>query len=152
VPVEVYDLTLLEVVGCEARIRAHVSGGTYLRSIAHDLGQALGCGAHLRDLRRLASGEFTLEQARTIPQLQEIAAEGRLAEALIPAAQMLPDFPTVYVEPLTAGQIRQGRNFPVSPFRLRQGSRYVKAVSGDGDLIAVGEAKLPNLYHPVVVL
>ena len=152
VPVEVYELALLEVVGCEARIRAHVSGGTYLRSIAHDLGQALGCGAHLRDLRRLASGEFTLEQARTIPQLQELAAQGRLAEALIPAAQMLPDFPTVYVEPLTAGQIRQGRNFPVSPFRLRQGSRYVKAVSGDGDLIAVGEAKLPNLYHPVVVL
>jgi tRNA pseudouridine55 synthase len=152
VPVEVYDLTLLEVGGCEARIRAHVSGGTYLRSIAHDLGQALGCGAHLRDLRRLASGEFTLEQARTIPQLQELAAEGRLAEALIPAAQMLPDFPTVCVEPLTAGQIRQGRNFPVSPFRLRQGSRYIKAVSSDGDLIAIGEAKLPNLYHPVVVL
>jgi len=152
VRVEVYDLTLLEVGGCEARIRAHVSGGTYLRSIAHDLGQALGCGAHLRDLRRLASGEFTLEQARTIPQLQELAAEGRLAEALIPAAQMLPDFPIVYVEPLTAGQIRQGRNFPVSPFRLRQGSRYIKAVSSDGDLIAIGEAKLPNLYHPVVVL
>jgi tRNA pseudouridine55 synthase len=152
VPVEVYDLTLLEAAGCEARIRAHVSGGTYLRSIAHDLGQAMGCGAHLRDLRRLASGEFTLEQARTIPQLQELAAEGRLVEALIPAAQMLPDFPTVCVEPLTAGQIRQGRDFPVSPFRLRQGSRYIKAVSSEGDLIAIGEAKLPNLYHPVVVL
>jgi hypothetical protein len=65
---------------------------------------------------------------------------------------MLPDFPSVYVEPLTAGQIRQGRNFPVSPFRVQQGARYVKAVSSDGELIAIGEAVLPNLYHPVVVL
>ena len=151
-PVRIHELTLVEVRGPEARLRAHCSGGTYMRSIAHDLGQALGCGAHLRDLRRLASGEFTLEQARTIPQLQELAAQGRLAEALIPAAQMLPDFPTVYVEPLTAGQIRQGRNFPVSPFRVQQGAQYVKAVSGEGELIAIGEAVLPNIYHPAVVL
>src|ERR1017187_7902339 len=118
----------------------------------YDLGQALGCGAHLRDLRRLSSAEFTLEQARTIPQLQELADAGRLEEALIPAARLLPDFPSVYVESLGAGQIRQGRNFPVSPFRVRQGTRYVKAVSSDGDLIAIGEAVLPNLYHPAVVL
>ena len=123
-----------------------------MRSIAHDLGQALGCGAHLRDLRRIASAEFTLRQARTIPQLQQLAAENRLGEALITAACMLPEFPTVYVEPLTAGQIRQGRNFPVSPFRVQQGTRYVKAVSGDGELVAIGEAILPNLYHPAVVL
>ena len=152
VPVQVYELTLLEVCGSEARIRVHCSGGTYVRSIAHDLGQEIGCGAHLRDLRRLASGEFTLEQARTIPELQQLAAEGRLEETLIPAARMLPDFPAVYVEPLTAGQIRQGRDFQVSPFRVRQESRYVKAVSAEGELIAIGEAKLPNLYHPIVVL
>ena len=152
VPVEVYELTLLEASGCQARIRAHVSGGTYLRSIAHDLGQALGCGAHLRDLRRIASGEFTLDQAHTIPQLQQLVAENRLTEALIPAARMLPDFPAVCVEPGTAGLIRQGRNFAVSPFRLRPGSRYIKAVSTDGELIAIGEAALPNLYHPIVVL
>jgi len=151
-PVRIYELTLLEVRGSEARLRAHCSGGTYIRSIAHDLGQALGCGAHLRDLRRMASAEFTLEQARTIPQLQELAAGNRLGEALIPGARMLPDFPSVYVEPATAGQIRQGRNFPVSPFRVQQGTRYVKAVSSDGGLIAIGEAVLPNLYHPVVVL
>ena len=151
-PVRIHELTLLEVRGSEARLRAHCSGGTYMRSIAHDLGQALGCGAHLRDLRRMASAEFTLQQARTIPQLQQLAAENRLGEALITAARMLPDFPSVYVEPLTAGQIRQGRNFPVSPFRVQQGTRYVKAVSSDGELIAIGEAVLPNLYHPAVVL
>jgi tRNA pseudouridine55 synthase len=151
-PVHIHDLTLLELRGSEARLRAHCSGGTYMRSIAHDLGQALGCGAHLRELRRIASAEFTLAQAQTIPQLQQLAAEDRLPEALIPAARMLPDFPTVYVESLTAGQIRQGRNFPVSPFRLQQGARYLKAVSGDGELIAIGESVLPNLYHPLVVL
>jgi tRNA pseudouridine55 synthase len=151
-PVRIYELTLLEVRGSEARLRARCSGGTYLRSIAHDLGQALGCGAHLRDLRRMASAEFTLERAHTIPQLQQLAAENRLGEALIPCARMLPDFPSVYVEPPAAGQIRQGRNFPVSPFRVQQGTRYVKAVSSDGELIAIGEAVLPNLYHPVVVL
>ena len=151
-PVRIYELTLLEVRGSEARLRARCSGGTYLRSIAHDLGQALGCGAHLRDLRRMASAEYTLEQAHTIPQLQQLANENRLEEALIPSARMLPDFPSVYVEPPTAGQIRQGRNFPVSPFRVQQGTRYVKAVSGNGELIAIGEAVLPNLYHPSVVL
>ena len=151
-PVHIHELTLVEVRGPEARLRAHCSGGTYMRSIAHDLGQALGCGAHLRDLRRIASAEFTLQQARTIPQLEQLAAEGRLAEALIAAAGLLPGFPTVYVEPLTAGQIRQGRNFPVSPFRVQQGAQYVKAVSGEGELIAIGEAVLPNIYHPAVVL
>jgi tRNA pseudouridine55 synthase len=151
-PVHIYELTLLEVRGSEARLRARCSGGTYVRSIAHDLGQALGCGAHLRDLRRMASAEFTLQQARTIPQLQQLAEDGRLGEALIGAAQLLPGFPSVYVDPMTVGQIRQGRNFPVSPFRVERGTRYVKAVSIDGDLIAIGEAVLPNLYHPAVVL
>jgi tRNA pseudouridine55 synthase len=150
--VRIDELTLLEVRGSEARLRARCSGGTYMRSIAHDLGQALGYGAHLHELRRTASAEFTLQQARTIPQLQQLAAEDRLGEALLAAACMLPDFPSVYVEPAIMGHIRQGRNFPVSPFRVQQGTQYVKAVSGDGELLAIGEAVLPNVYHPVVVL
>ena len=56
------------------------------------------------------------------------------------------------VDPAIVVQIRQGRNFPVSPFRMSAGSKYVKAVSREGDLVAVGEARLPNLYHPIVVL
>jgi tRNA pseudouridine55 synthase len=55
------------------------------------------------------------------------------------------------VDDLVSGQIRQGRNFPVSAF-VKPGSRYVKALTRAGDLVAIGEAKLPNLYHPVVVL
>ncbi len=152
VPVHVYELLVLDVNGADARIRAHCSAGTYMRSIAHDLGQVLGYGAHLHDLRRLASGEFEIEQARTIAQLESLAAEERLVDALVPAARLLPNFPSVYVDDLTAAQIRNGRNFPASPFRSQPASRYVKAVTRQGELVAIGEAVLPNLYHPAVVL
>jgi len=152
VKVHIYELELLGVDGSDARLRAHVSGGTYLRSIAHDLGQSMGCGAHLQELRRLSSGEFSLDQARTIAQLESLAAEGRLVDAIVPAAGMLPGFPAVYVDDLTVTQIRHGRNFPASPFRSQAGSKYVKAITREGELVAVGEAVLPNLYHPIVVL
>lgn len=152
VKVHMYELTLVEVNGPDARLRAHCSGGTYLRSIAHELGQLLGCGAHLHQLRRTASGEFEIGQARTIPQLESLAADERLWDAIVPAAKMLPGFPSVLVDELTAAQIRHGRNFPASPFRSQPASRRVKAVTRQGELVAIGEAVLPNLYHPVVVL
>lgn len=152
VQVHIYELELLGVNGAEAKLRAHCSGGTYLRSIAHDLGQSMGCGAHLQELRRLASGEFELAQARTIAQLESLAAEDRLRDALVPAAQMLPGFPSVFVDDASVLHIRNGRNFPASPFRQQPGAKYVKAISREEELVAIGEAVLPNLYHPMVVL
>jgi tRNA pseudouridine55 synthase len=152
VPVNIYELQILRMEGCEAAVRVHCSAGTYLRSIAHDAGQALGCGAYLKDLRRLASGDFRIESARTLDQLAALADEGRLAEALVPASQLLPEFPGEMVDAITAGQIRNGRDFRVSPFRPQSGSRFVKALNAEGDLIAIGEARLPHLYHPVLVL
>jgi tRNA pseudouridine55 synthase len=152
VQVQIYELVVLESSGAEARMRVHCSGGTYMRSIAHDLGQALGCGAHLTELRRIASGEFELSHARTIAQLESLAADERLLDALVPAGQMLPGMPAVLVDDLVAAQIRNGRNFPASPFRSEPASRLVKAVTRQGDLVAIGEAVLPNLYHPIVVL
>lgn len=152
VPVRVYELTVLSIDGPVVRLRAHCSGGTYMRSIAHELGEALGCGAHLAELRRLASGEFEIEQARTIPQLETLAAEGRLIDALVPMAQLLPAFPSVFVDDLTAAQIRNGRNFNASPFRAQPAAKFVKAVNARGELVAIGEAVLPNLYHPSVVV
>jgi tRNA pseudouridine55 synthase len=152
IAVEVYSLELLSVEGADAEVRIHCSAGTYLRSIAHEAGTALGCGAHLKSLRRTASGDFRIEQARTLEALGALAMEGRIEEALVPAAQLLPEFPSEMVDQITAGQIRNGRDFRVSPFLPRTGSRYVKAVSTHGDLIAIGEARLPHLYHPVLVL
>lgn len=152
VTVTVHDLQLLDVEGCEATILLHCSAGTYVRSIAHDAGRALGCGAFLKSLRRTASGDFTIERARTLEELAALAHEGRLQEALIPAAELLPAFPAELVDAITAGHIRNGRDFRVSPFQAREGTRYVKAVTPQGELVAIGEARLPHLYHPVLVL
>ncbi len=152
VRVEVYSLILLEHTGTEARLKVHCSGGTYLRSIAQDLGKIFGCGAFLKDLRRTASGEFTIEQAHTLEELGRFKDEGRLEETLISGARLLPEFPTETVDSHTVARIRQGRDFRVSPFRVRGAPRHVKAVTQSGELIAIGEAVLPNLYHPVLVL
>jgi tRNA pseudouridine55 synthase len=152
VSVEVYDLQIVAIDGCEAAIRLHCSAGTYVRSIAHDAGQALGCGAFLKSLRRTASGDFKIEQARTLEELAVLAQEERLGEALIPAAQLLPGFPAELVDAITVGQIRNGRDFRVSPFQTREGTRYVKAVTPQGELVAIGEIRLPHVYHPVLVL
>ena len=152
VRISVYEFTLLSVKGSVARLRAHCSGGTYMRSLAHDLGQLMGCGAHLEQLRRTASAEFEIADARTLEQLQSLAADERLMDAIVPASKMLPGMPGVYVDDVTIAHIRHGRNFPASPFRSEAASKHVKALSRQGDLVAIGEAVLPNLYHPVVVL
>ena len=147
-----FSLELGRVEGCEAEVRVHCSAGTYLRSIAHEAGQALGCGAFLKSLRRTASGDFKIESAQTLEALAGLAEAGRLKEALIPAVKLLPEIPAEMVDSITAGQIRNGRDFRVSPFAARKNSRYVKAVDSEGELIAIGEARLPLLYHPVLVL
>ncbi len=152
VEITVRSLELLWVQGSEVGVRVDCGAGTYVRSIAHDAGQALGCGAHLKSLRRLQSGQFTIEQARTLEELAQLAAEERLSEALIPAMQLLPEFPNEIVDQLSESQIRQGRDFRVSPFRVRDGVKLVKAVSRAGELIAIGEAVMPNVYHPMLVL
>ena len=103
-------------------------------------------------MRRTRAGSFTIEQARTLEDLTLLADQGRFPEAVVPAVDLLPDFPAERVDQATTTLIRQGRDFRVSPFRPAPDSRFVKAVSYEGDLVAIGEAKLPHLYHPVLVL
>lgn len=152
VEVQVFALDLREFSAGTVRIAVRCSPGTYLRSIAHDLGRELGCGAFLIALRRTASGEFTESQSRTLEALEQLAREHALEQALIPLARLLPEIPAATVDALTAGQIRHGKDFRLSPFAHRAASKYVKAMSPEGDLIAIGEVRLPNLYHPVLVL
>ncbi len=152
VKVEIYSLELLSCEGAEARLRVHCSAGTYLRSIAHELGAAYGCGAFLQSLVRTRSAEFSLEQAWTIEDLQKLAERDRLAEAVVPPAKLMPAMPSHPVDALTAGQIRQGRDFRVSPFRKEEAPGLVKVLDQDGNLIAIGERRLPNVYHPIIVL
>ena len=116
------------------------------------VGRELGCGAFLTALRRTAAGEFTETGSHTLDHLEEIARNGIFDQALIPLSSLLPDIPNATVDALTAGQIRHGKDFRLSPFVDRAASKYVKALSAEGDLIAIGEVRLPNLYHPVLVL
>ena len=152
VEVTVFELALLGCEGTDIHVRVHCSSGTYLRAIAHELGQAAGVGAHLCALRRTRAGDFSIDNARTLDQLQELSTAGRLDEAVLPGAQLLPEFPMHVVDRVTETQIRQGRDFRTSPFRTPANARYVKAITEDGALLAVGEAVLPNLYHPMLVL
>ena len=80
-------------------------------------GARLGCGAFLMALRRTASREFTEDQAFTLEALGDLARAGNLETALIPAVRLLPDFPNAQVDATTAGQIRQGKDFRLSPFQ-----------------------------------
>ncbi len=152
VEIEVYEYTLREVEGSLARITVRCSAGTYVRSLAHELGQRLGTGAHVEALRRTAMGEFTIEAARTVEQLESLREQDRLGEALLPLTQVLPEIPTERVDAATAAQIGHGRDFRVSPYGNRQSATQVKAVDPQGRLVAIAEARLPLLYHPIVVL
>jgi tRNA pseudouridine55 synthase len=152
VSVTVHELVLLKLEGCRASVRVRCSAGTYIRSLTHEIGIEMGCGAYLETLRRTMSGPFCVSQSRSLEDLAAMAEAQRLEESLIPAAQLLPEFPLEVVDQLTEGQIRQGRDFRVSPFRSRGSAKYVKAVSREGELVAIGEIRLPNLYHPVLVL
>jgi tRNA pseudouridine55 synthase len=152
VRVSIYELALLGVEGTRARLRVRCSTGTYIRSIAHQLGLSLGCGAHIESLVRTRSGPFQIEQACGLERLQQMKEEGCLAGALIAACDLLPEFPAVFVDDLAITHIRQGRNFNVSPFRIQSGAPHVKAIGPDGRLVAIGRIAMPHIYHPVVVL
>jgi len=150
--VTIFELTLRGVEGDRAWIFVRCSPGTYIRSIAHDAGRMLGCGGHIETLVRTASGPFGLENAFTLERLQGLKNAGRLADAVLPMAGLLPGFPTVYVDDVTVRHIRQGRTFHSSPFSVTPGAPFVKAVGPDGELAAVGKIVIPNLYHPETVL
>ena len=158
-PVELLPVTVevkrLEVHSvAEARICLTItcSAGTYIRAIAHDLGQALGCGAILSSLRRIQSGDFTIDQAKTLDELSALARAGRLEDAIRPSSELLPHMPCAYVDRVVEAQIRQGRDFRTSPFTVSSGAPLVKAISYAGEIIAIGELKFPNTYHPAIVL
>jgi tRNA pseudouridine55 synthase len=152
VSVEVKGLDVLSIEGHRICLIITCTAGTYIRGIAHDLGQILGCGAILTALRRTRSGEFTIDQARTLDELAALADAHRLDDAVMPAAQLLPGMPPAYIDETVVAQIRQGRDFRISPFVVSSGAPRVKAISYAGELIAIGELKFPNTYHPAIVL
>jgi tRNA pseudouridine55 synthase len=152
VEIEVKRLEVTNLSPDSVEIVVTCSSGSYIRSIAHDLGQNLGCGALLSRLRRTQAGEFKIENAWTLDSLIELADAGRLSEAVTPAAKMLAHVPAEHFNGTVETQIRQGRDFRTSPFVVPSGAPMVKALSYSGELIAIGQLKIPNLYHPGTVL
>jgi tRNA pseudouridine55 synthase len=152
VEVNVSELEALSFTAGKISLRVTCSAGTYVRSLAHDLGQRLGCGAVLAQLRRTRSGCFDVKDSYNLDQLAQLASENRLSQAIIPSSSLLPHMPGQYVDTLTETQIRQGRDFRTSPFVVQPGAPKVKALSQTGELIAIGELRIPNLYHPTTVL
>lgn len=108
--VTVYELALLAFDGVTAQLRIACSAGTYIRSIAHDLGQALGCGGHLSSLRRTAVGPFQVDQAVTMEQLAA-AGDGWRAH-LIPADALVAHLDCVVLDDGLAGKLCQGQVVP----------------------------------------
>src|SRR5207302_6560675 len=100
VEVEVFEYKLKEVEGSIARFDIECSSGTYIRSLAHEMGQKVGCGAHLAEITRTAVGEFSLEQAITLEELAEAKQAGKFADCLIPLESLLMNFPRINVLPV----------------------------------------------------
>lgn len=164
VQVEIKDLEILSVAGDRVQFRAQVASGTYMRSLAHDMGQLLGCGAHLETLRRTAVSEFSLEEACT---LEELGPAGNHVLGQIPSSEkpaisahdldryfvhprkLLPNFPSVTADDPTAARIRAGRTVNLPDLSR---APQVKVFVGQRDLIAIATRLAGTLFHPKIVL
>jgi len=123
------------------------SKGTYIRSIAHDLGEMLGCGAHLAALRRTAVGRFSLDCAHTLDSLEAMPAAERDA-CLLPVDALLQDLPEVHLEPAQQAGFVQGRAVPWNgPPQAR-----VRVYGAGGALLGVGEAGVDGTISPKRVI
>jgi tRNA pseudouridine55 synthase len=133
--INVYSLELLEWAPPEVVIDAYCSSGTYVRSLANDLGNALGTGAHLIGLRRTKSGRFTLREAVPLRKLKESFDAGDWYKHLIPAADALGDWPAVELDGGQVDLVRHGHRIPAE-----EGSQgWARAISQQGDLVALLE-------------
>jgi tRNA pseudouridine55 synthase len=179
VQVEIKEFEILEVAADRVRFRAHVTSGTYMRSVAHDMGRELACGAHLESLRRTAVAEFTLADAHTLEEIADIAnhchpdrslsfpegktsgvegpcvpdpnlaATSSLEDLCVHPRKLLPQFPSVTADEPTAARIRSGRTVNLPDLSR---ARQVKVFSGQRDLIAIATRVAGTLFHPKLVL
>ena len=168
--VEVYDFCVREVTGSLAKVSLECSAGTYVRSLAHDMGATLGCGAHLAEIVRTAVGEFTLDQAVRIEDLERAAAENQLTRFVIPLERLLPELPSITVLPVVEQRIRHGSKFDIQIAQIQPGrispaqGATSELNSGEwkpsrlrvfnqlGRLIAIAEPLVLRTYQPIVVL
>ena len=170
VEVEVFEFQLTGVEGSVARFEVECGSGTYIRSLAHDLGKLHGAGAHLAEIVRTAVGEFTLDQAAPLPELEQDAKAGKIAERTIRLENLLPELPHATVLPIIEKRIRHGAKFNLplaqvqpgratsaqsAPAQLDSGEwkpARLRVFNQQGQLIAIAEPVVPRTYQPIVVL
>jgi tRNA pseudouridine55 synthase len=133
--IKVYSLEVLEWAPPEVVIDVYCSSGTYVRSLANDLGKELGTGAYLVGLRRTKSGRFTLRDAVPLRRLQEAFDAGVWYRYLIPAAEALADWPMVELDADQVELVRHGHRVPAKP----EQKGWARGVSQQGDLVALLE-------------
>ncbi len=144
----IHNFALTALEGDTASFEMQVSAGGYVRSVAHELGQLAGCGAHLSSLRRTQAGVFTLAQSLTVEDLKTLSREE--IEARLPHPQtLLPEMPSVIVDEQTAGKIHNGMQVNLPEF---SSAPLVKAFAAPRELLAITRRIAGTLMQPIVVL
>ena len=164
VHIDALSFTLSASTTDEVEFTICCSAGTYVRSVAHDLGSNLGCGAHLVRLRRTGSGEFCLEQSMSLPDFDQASIED-LTARLIPLNHVLSEYPALRVDAETEKAIVSGKVFSCgnAQGQPKLGTSWHRVLSSEGLLIALAkpvaaaDARDPHcasamLWHPTVVL
>jgi tRNA pseudouridine55 synthase len=136
--VEIHEITLLDWAAPALIFEVACSSGTYVRSLAHDLGQRLGSGAYLTSLVRLSSGRFSLEEATSLARLEEAFQHGQEADYLLPLDEALLDWPAMIVDGDRARRIVQGQAVAGEPPAAGEAEvPLCRAYSLDGDFLAI---------------
>ncbi|UCD84136.1 MAG: tRNA pseudouridine(55) synthase TruB [Deltaproteobacteria bacterium] len=144
--VEIYQLEISRIELPEVYFEVSCSRGTYIRTLAADIGKRLGCGGHLTQLRRVKSGEFGIGQAITLEELETAVEQGSVEKRITPLERVLPGFPRIQVERTLAAKIRQGR-----PTTARDFQGDLHSSWGDGDLVRIMALKGEQSEHTELV-
>lgn len=147
--VEIKELDFYDCDGQTIGFRAWVSSGTYLRSLAHDLGKKLGCGGHLAALKRTAVREFTIDEAHSLEQLEQAQTTNTLDELFLHPRLVLPEFPAVVASPESAARIRHGGAVNLPEYSK---AAIVRVFAGQRELLAIAKRVAGTLFQPKVVL
>jgi len=148
VPVEIKEFEILATTADQATFRARVASGTYIRSVAHEMGQKLGCGAHLASLRRSAVAEFAIEDAHSLQSLEAAMQQGSAESLFVHPRKLVPQLPSVTANEESAALIRSGRAVNLSEMSR---APQVKVFYGQHDLIAIATRIAGTLFHPQIV-
>lgn len=148
VTIELFEIA--ELNGPEALFNMSISAGGYVRSVAHELGAAMGCGAHLSRLRRIRAGAFTLDDAHTFADLEALAGDPQAWEgACVHPRSLLPEMPPVTGDAQALGRLRNGAQANLAEFSQ---APLVKVFAGQRELVGIARRVAGTLFQPVVVM